>query len=497
MTVDFARLLSSPLEHLRRVGVAELILAGIIAALIFLGVRGAAPLSRDDSEGAKKLPRVEAPPLLLRDLAPQDALSLNRRIPFARGPNPAAKPFKASGDATSYARALECLTMAIYYEAANEPAQGQQAVAQVVLNRVRHPAFVPSVCGVVFHGSTRATGCQFSFTCDGSLYRRPVDAIWLNARQIAAQALGGAVFKPVGYATHYHADYVVPYWATSLAKNAIVGRHIFYRWPQWWGTPGAFRIRHAQSEPDPRLLRDLALRRAHVRQASLIASELSLETDPRVELMGIIQFLAAGSPLTEESSPYEEAVLLHFSRQSEHLAVQIYRQLSEDGDVTPETLLEVVLRASEPPRQKRDRKADAELAKRLGGRDKLQGFIAALRDFVKHGEFETFYGEQKSFYATLAKDARKPAVEMLVELEREGDVPIYAHKLTLAPLLAEPTLSACRAIPDKEPQAWLIVGVRNGPNAPLVEDKPFKSALAKLSESQCAKTQGSPLLAAR
>ena len=94
-------------------------------------------------------------------------------IPIADLPNPAAQPFTLRGaDEAARARALECLTSAVYYEAGNESADGQQAVAQVVLNRVRHPAFPSSVCGVVYQGSTRATGCQFTFTCDGSLARR-------------------------------------------------------------------------------------------------------------------------------------------------------------------------------------------------------------------------------------------------------------------------------------------------------------------------------------
>jgi hypothetical protein len=465
--------------------------------MIYLSVRSASPLDPGSASAGEKIPPIEAPPLLLRDVAPRDALSINSRLPFDRGPNPPAPPFDANGDETSYARALECLTTAIYYEAGSEPADGQRAVAQVILNRVRHPAFVPSVCGVVYHGSTRVTGCQFSFTCDGSLRRKPADFAWAKAREIAQQALAGSVFKPVGYATHYHADYVVPYWATSLAKNALIGRHIFYRWPEWWGTPGAFRRRHAGSEPDPRLLRNLALRTAHATQASLIASELAVETDPRVELMGVIQFLAAGSPLTEESSPYQEAVLLHFSRHSEHLAVQIHRQLTEIGGLTPERFFEVILRASEPAQQKRSRKADAEFAKAIGGRAKLQGFIAALRDFVKHSEFEKFFGEQKPFYAKLAEDARKPAVEMLVDLERDNDVPAYASKLTLAPLLPDAVLSTCQTEPEKDPQPWLIVGVRSRPTASFAEEKPFKAALAKLSESDYSKPKPGPVMAAR
>jgi spore germination cell wall hydrolase CwlJ-like protein len=199
------------------------------------------------------------PPLLVRKLAPQDALSLNQQIPIANGPNPEARPFPLRGDAASRARALECLTSAIYYEAGNESGDGQRAVAQVVLNRVRHPAFPKSVCGVVYEGSTRITGCQFTFTCDGSLARRPSAHGWLRAQKVAQAALAGAVFAPVGYATHYHANYVVPYWASSLAKNAVMGAHIFYRWAGSWGKPKAFENRYAGMEPNSESLRIAAL----------------------------------------------------------------------------------------------------------------------------------------------------------------------------------------------------------------------------------------------
>ena len=222
------------------------------------------------------------PPLLVRELAPEDALAVNRAIPLDSGPNPAAKPFSLgkAGD-VARAQALECLTSAVYYEAATESADGQKAVAQVVLNRVRHPAFPSSVCGVVYEGSTRATGCQFTFTCDGSLARRPSTALWERARQIASAALGGTVFNPVGNATHYHAEYVVPYWASSLTKNAVVGAHIFYRWAGGWGRPAAFSQRYAQSEPDAQALRVAAAEADKERQTEESVAEI-----PGAEVLG-------------------------------------------------------------------------------------------------------------------------------------------------------------------------------------------------------------------
>ena len=226
------------------------------------------------------------PPLLVRPLAPEAALSINRTIPIAQAPNPVARPFVWRGaDRAAKSRALECLTSAIYYEAGSEPADGEKAVAQVVLNRVRHPAFPSSVCDVVYQGSTRATGCQFTFTCDGSLARRPSADGWARARRVAEAALAGAVYAPAGYATHYHADYVVPYWASSLAKNAVVGAHIFYRWAGGWGQPAAFTKSYAGREPNSQALRAAALAAASVRSTAPTAGSQAIAAITGAEVM--------------------------------------------------------------------------------------------------------------------------------------------------------------------------------------------------------------------
>lgn len=198
--------------------------------------------------GAAAIPELP-PPDLYRPLTPEEAQKLNAERPVeAVAANPAA-PFKLRADEISRLRAIDCLTQAIYYEAASEGVDGGRAVAQVVLNRVRHGGYPNSVCGVVYQGSQRATGCQFTFTCDGSLARTPVAYLWQRSRQIASEALAGRIFAPVGYATHYHAVYVVPYWAASLDKIAVVGRHIFYNFRGAAGAKGAFRQGYAGLEP--------------------------------------------------------------------------------------------------------------------------------------------------------------------------------------------------------------------------------------------------------
>ncbi len=209
-------------------------------------------------------------PLLVRNLAPATAADVNREIPFASGPNLPARPFKLGRiDAEPRSRALDCLSQAIYYEAGSESADGQRAVAQVVLNRVRHPAYPSSVCAVVYQGSERVTGCQFTYTCDGALASRPSIAGMARARKIADAALRGKIYAPVGTATHYHTDYVVPYWAASLDKSAVVGTHIFYRWSGGWGRPAAFGQRYSGREAEPAALRAAALS-AELAEASAV-----------------------------------------------------------------------------------------------------------------------------------------------------------------------------------------------------------------------------------
>jgi len=171
------------------------------------------------------------------------------RAADAEGAHPAARPLIAEGSVVDRERALTCLTQAIYYEAASEADAGQRAVAQVVLNRVAHPAYPNTVCGVVYQGSERRTGCQFTFTCDGSLARKPVRVFWDRARSVALAALSGAVYRPVGLATHYHTLQVNPYWASSLDRIGTIGAHIFYRWRGAAGRPAAFQFAHAGGEP--------------------------------------------------------------------------------------------------------------------------------------------------------------------------------------------------------------------------------------------------------
>jgi spore germination cell wall hydrolase CwlJ-like protein len=239
----------------------ELMGLGLFAA-IAAAVIGGATISK--SGGHAPVAPPAPPPMIVRPLAPDQALKVNAEIPVQSGPNPAAAAFQFKGNAAARAQALTCLASAIYYEAGNQDVDGERAVAQVVLNRVRHPAFPPSVCGVVYEGSTKPTGCQFTFTCDGSLNRQPDAEGWARAKSVAEAALNGSVYAPVGWATHYHADYVVPYWASTMAKSAIVGAHLFYRWSGTWGQPAVFTKAYAGREPSASALRLAALSVPHI-----------------------------------------------------------------------------------------------------------------------------------------------------------------------------------------------------------------------------------------
>ncbi|MEH3158459.1 MAG: cell wall hydrolase [Sphingomonas taxi] len=232
---------------------------------MLLGVSSCMPPQGHDARVSQVVPP-PSPRQLLRDLAldvPKDlagdlpglaGLPSSLRASIADDAAPAfvaaAPPFLARMQSDDdAARATECLTAAVYYEARSEPVDGQRAVAQVVLNRVRDRAFPHSVCGVVYQGSNRRTGCQFSFTCDGSMAHPREPYAWARARAVAEAALAGSVYAPVGAATFYHTDAILPWWASSLARIGSVGAHIFYRWRGAMEGALSFRAAYAGVEP--------------------------------------------------------------------------------------------------------------------------------------------------------------------------------------------------------------------------------------------------------
>jgi hypothetical protein len=185
------------------------------------------------------------------DASAADIAALPARLEALPAAAPGAAPaFLAQpASASDAARAQDCLTAAVYHEARSESVEGQRAVAQVVLNRVRARAFPHSVCGVVYQGVGSGKACQFSFACDGSTLRPRDPAAWARAERVAIAALNGGVMAEVGTATFYHANYVMPWWASSLARVGAVGSHIFYRWPGAVERALGMRASYAGVEP--------------------------------------------------------------------------------------------------------------------------------------------------------------------------------------------------------------------------------------------------------
>ncbi len=235
---------------------ALLVVAAVLLALVAWPLvrpqAEAGPVSAQAAPPIAALPArgADAPVLATQPTTdPDDARARNEAAPFWTGKLSAAASFRPPASETDRTRATECLALAAMAEAGGDDT-GQRAVMQVILNRVRHPAFARTVCGVVFEGSQRATGCQFTFTCDGSLGRKYSTASWEAARQRAREALGGRVYAPVGTATHYHTDWVYPWWSPKLVKLARVDTHLFFRWPGYWGSPQAAKMAYRGGEPD-------------------------------------------------------------------------------------------------------------------------------------------------------------------------------------------------------------------------------------------------------
>lgn len=240
------------------------------------------------------------------DMSPQDARTANASQAFVGGDFPSAAPYRFTGDAINAARAADCLAAAALYEAGDD-ATGQRAVAQVIINRARHPAFPKSICGVVFQGSERSTGCQFTFTCDGALRRRYSEPAWQRARGIAIDALNGAVYRPVGLATHYHTDWVRPYWSPSLEKLAQVGTHLFFRWPGFWGSPGAYRGNGNGQEP-------MEARLAHLSSAHAGAGVLPEYAAPPVVVTDAAVAAAIAAVVPRQNRMLGDTIILVLER---------------------------------------------------------------------------------------------------------------------------------------------------------------------------------------
>lgn len=158
-------------------------------------------------------------------------------VPLPPMPGPAVLPGLAKpvppksplvGTVTSE-KEMKCLAEAVYFEARSETERGQAGVAQVVLNRARSGVYPATVCGVVYQNRHKYLACQFTFACEGKSLRITEPGPWATAQRIARDVAEGRTYLPgVGNATHYHANYVRPWWARHMDRREKVGSHIFY-----------------------------------------------------------------------------------------------------------------------------------------------------------------------------------------------------------------------------------------------------------------------------
>lgn len=157
-------------------------------------------------------------------------LNVRPENPFERPLDPDRPRYADLIDPDKMEREQRCLAEAVYFEARSEPEEGQAAVAQVVLNRVRSGLYPASICGVVYQNRHRHLACQFTFACEGKSLRITDRDSWASARRVAESVIEGRTYlADVGASTHYHADYVRPRWASKLKKMDVIGRHIFYK----------------------------------------------------------------------------------------------------------------------------------------------------------------------------------------------------------------------------------------------------------------------------
>lgn len=212
-------------------------------------------------------------------------------------------------------RELDCLSEAIYYEARSEDVQGQMAVAEVVMNRVANPHYPKTVCGVVFQGQYRETGCQFTFTCDGSRRIKPRGVEWDRARDIALHVLLGLNTPVTNKATHYHTDYVNPYWAAGLVETKIIGTHIFYRFPKTSKEWGAARMALAAQDMHNQTLEALD----------------ALDMQDGIEIVGSSSDLIEASPLNPAATLTSSLLV---SAAEDDVAVIAPKPVA-DADATP------------------------------------------------------------------------------------------------------------------------------------------------------------------
>jgi spore germination cell wall hydrolase CwlJ-like protein len=124
--------------------------------------------------------------------------------------------------------AVTCLARTIYWEARGEGDAGMQAVANVVMNRLRHTGFPKTICGVVTQGREQGA-CQFSWWCDGQGDNAEEQESYTRAKEIARKALNRQLEDRTSGALYYHHQRLTPSWSGEYIRTVEVGAHVFYK----------------------------------------------------------------------------------------------------------------------------------------------------------------------------------------------------------------------------------------------------------------------------
>ncbi|MEM8616985.1 MAG: cell wall hydrolase [Pseudomonadota bacterium] len=240
----------------------------------------------------------------------------------------------------------KCLATAIYYEARSERLAGQIGVAEVIMNRVRDHRYPNTICDVVYQGETRTTGCQFTFTCDGSEDKAPRGAKWKEAQTVASHVIMGLSEMKTGGATHYHATYVNPVWNSGLVRTTRIGTHIFYRFPRGseWALASARQKQRLNSRsrvikaslPDrvsgavkPQVLKTVAAQPANRSSAPLTPDADTLNQEALTALNAKIDVPVAAAPQPVNQTASKPAAPARVSR-------RIIRRYDENGQLIEE-----------------------------------------------------------------------------------------------------------------------------------------------------------------
>jgi spore germination cell wall hydrolase CwlJ-like protein len=206
-------------DALRR---ADYALAG--AFLLTLATAGAAMALNPHTDQAQKL---RSSVVQVADIAP----AMPASTPVAPLPVLVNAPSPRDLALAKVLNEQSCLAEAMYYEARGEGVEGEEAIAEVIFNRMHAAGYPRSICGVVYEGAELTHGCQFSFTCNGEMDRPKSFGPWLRARVLAARILAGYVQlgNSTGGATSFHASEVEPDWADQMDRTVQIGNHLFYR----------------------------------------------------------------------------------------------------------------------------------------------------------------------------------------------------------------------------------------------------------------------------